>query len=143
MAIADPIDPVTEEDDRPSVKALIDEHRKMIDKVKAEVQQEDLYDPTKHDDLWFLRFCMSHKKSKPAIKAAKHTLKFREEHNLDLKDIRDRKPQDVKEGILHDFWRKKMVTDEALVLTLPDKRRSVVVFLKFADIEQHESVKTV
>jgi len=81
-ALADPIEPVCPEDNRPSAKKLIVEYREKIDKIRDEVSKDPLYDRTKHDDLWLLRFYLSHKKSKPAIQAAKHTLEFRAKYNL-------------------------------------------------------------
>lgn len=38
-AIADPIEPLNSHDERESVKALIEEHREKIDKIKFEVAQ--------------------------------------------------------------------------------------------------------
>ena len=67
VAIADPIEPVNEHDDRVSVKDLIKEHREKIDKIREGIQDDPLYDPTRHDDLWIVRFWLSHKKSKHEI----------------------------------------------------------------------------
>ena len=92
VAIADPIDPVTPEDVRPSVKALIDEHRVKIDKIKGEISSHALYDANKHDDLWILHFWLSHKKTKKAVAAALHTLEYRQKYNLDEQDIRHDTP---------------------------------------------------
>jgi hypothetical protein len=48
-----------------------------------------LYQPSKHDDLWVVRFLLSHKRSvKASIKAPQHTLQFRAQHKLDDTDIR-------------------------------------------------------
>jgi hypothetical protein len=103
VAIADAIPPVCPEDDRPAVKDLIQEHRAKIDKITEAVKDHPLYDPNKHDDLWILRFWLSHKKTKAAIDAAKYTLQFRQEHHLDDKDIRDTAPHRVKEGKVHEY----------------------------------------
>lgn len=85
-----PIDPVNEFDDRPSVADLIAEHRSYIDRVREQLQDENpLFSNEKHDELWILRFLMSHKNNvKAASKAAIHTLDFRNEHKLDEKDLR-------------------------------------------------------
>jgi hypothetical protein len=88
VAIADPIPPTNDRDDRPAVKELVQEHRVKIDRLREELEKELLYDSTKHDDLWMLRFLLSHKKVKAALKAAKHTLQFRADLKLDEKDIR-------------------------------------------------------
>lgn len=87
--IADPIAPVDANDARPSVKDLIEDHRKTICEIKSDLEKDPLYSPHKHDDLWILRFVLSHKSnSKVATQAAKTTLLFRQEHKLDEEDIR-------------------------------------------------------
>jgi hypothetical protein len=82
-------------DSRPLVADLISEHRLAIDEMKeslAEIDGSDchlLYDPNKHDDLWILRFLLSHKNNRIAsLEAAKKTLLFRKKHSLDDEDIR-------------------------------------------------------
>ena len=60
VAVIDPIPLLNEYDVRPSVKALIFENRKMIDDVKHELQSDPLYRSDKHDELWILRFLLSH-----------------------------------------------------------------------------------
>lgn len=77
-------------DDRPAVNDLIAAHRSSIDALKDALAAADepLYRPLKHDDLWLLRFVLSHKKStKKALKAARHALEFRKQHRLDEKDM--------------------------------------------------------
>jgi hypothetical protein len=133
VPIVDAIDPVTPEDDRLSVKELIATHRESIDKIKVELDSDPLFDyPAKHDDLWILRFYLSHKKVKPSVKAAKHTLLFRKEHNLDEKSLMsDPSPHLAKDGPLYEYWRDRSPND-SLVFSLPDKKRGVVGFFKFA-----------
>jgi hypothetical protein len=130
VAIADPIAPVVPEDKRESVKELIANHREKIDKVKESLEDDPLYDPAnKHDDLWVLRFILSHKKkTKPALKAAKHTLQFREKHNLDDEDIRGKDPHKLKSGNVHEYWQKRCKGD-AILTTHPDPKRGVIMFL--------------
>ncbi|CAB9498710.1 expressed unknown protein [Seminavis robusta] len=139
-AIADPIDPICPEDERPSVKELIVKHSEKIAKIKAALADDPLYDPSKHDDLWILRFWLSHKKSKSAIEAAKYTLEFRKKHNLDELDIRDLPPQHVKDGKLGEFktaWKR----DDAVVFFQPDPKRGVVAFLTLDLLDQHAMVE--
>ena len=64
VALADPIDPICPEDDRPAVKDLIVEHGEKIAKIKSALIDHPLYEEDKHDDLWILRYWLSHKKSK-------------------------------------------------------------------------------
>lgn len=130
-AVADPIEPITSHDERPSVKALLEEHREKIDKIKLEVSQDPLYDATKHDDLWMLRFWLSHNKSKQAIAAAKTTLLFRQKYQLDQTDIRQDAPHKTKEPRVADYWKTRWNSD-GVIITLPDKQRGTVVFIAIA-----------
>jgi hypothetical protein len=132
--VADPIEPITSHDDRPSVKDLIKEHRDKIDKIQAALAEDPLYDPTKHDDLWVLRFYLSRKKSKEAIAAAKTTLQFRKKWNLDSKDIRKELPHTTDEPRCKEYWEVRCKED-GIVCALPDKKRGVVMFLKFAQMD--------
>ncbi|KAL3910496.1 MAG: hypothetical protein SGILL_007667 [Bacillariaceae sp.] len=132
--VADPIEPVTSHDDRPAVKDLIEEHRDKIDKIQAAIAEDPLYDPTKHDDLWMLRFWLSHKKSKDAIAAAKATLLFRKKYDLDKKDIRKKLPHTTDEPRCKEYWEVRCKGD-GIICALPDKKRGVVMFLKFAQMD--------
>ena len=91
-----PIDPVTPEDDRPAICDLLSEHAEPVLKIKEAIESNPLYNPKLHDDLWMLRFWLSHKDSssktskalKHAIDAAVETLEYRNKHKLDEADIR-------------------------------------------------------
>lgn len=143
VAIADPIPPVNECDDRPSVKALIDENRTIIDETKKELEADPLYNAGKHDDLWILRFLLSHKKNtKAAVKAAKTTLAFRDKYKLDEKDIRPFPPgPDCKSDAVKRYV--KYIPDGALSCTVPDAKRGLVAFLGVDVIDQHKVAKNV
>ena len=105
-AVADPIDPINEHDERPSVKALLDQHSDKIDKIRQGTVDDPLFDAKKHDDLWILRFWLSHKKTKQAIAAAKTTLLFRQKYKLDDKDIRDDMPHKTEYRNIGRGWRR-------------------------------------
>ena len=142
--IRDPIPPLNEHDDRPSVKELIEKHRSAIDKVRSELVSDPLFDIKKHDDLWILRFVLSHKKNhfKATIKAAKHTLAFRKEHHLDEKDIRytTRSTGFAKES----FERYTAhCSDDAFQFLVPDENRGVIAFINMNGVDQNEMVKNV
>ncbi|CAB9509061.1 expressed unknown protein [Seminavis robusta] len=157
-AIAEkPIDPVCPEDHRPAVADLIKKHSEKIAKIKGVLEDDPLYNPTKHDDLWILRFWLSHKKSKTAIAAAKHTLEFRDKHKLDEKDIRSVPPHQVKlkgdnnsnnnDNEQDDDMHTQKVAEfmskwkrDAMVLTLPDKERGVVGFIRIKSMDHHKLV---
>jgi len=128
VAIADAIG---EDDRRPSVKQLIDENRELIDQVESQLLQNELYDVSKHDDLWILRFLLSHEKNTPrALEAAEATLRFRKTHKLDSIDIRAFPPQErdqVKNEAFQHFMNSGIGTD-AFTLVVPNKRKLGVVF---------------
>jgi len=145
VAVADPIPPVNEHDKRPSVKELIEKHRSVIDQVKQELGQDPLYDDTKHDDLWILRFVLSHKKKKKAvIKAAKHTLQFRREHKLDEEDMRPyppvggpdhpRKAANIRYAACNG--------DDFCLFCVPDPQLGVITVLELGSIDQYKLVET-
>ena len=91
-----PIDPVTPEDVRPAIRDLLAEHADQILKIREGIETNPLYDPKLHDDLWMLRFWLSHKDSsskpakalKSAIDAAAETMEFRKKYKLDDADVR-------------------------------------------------------
>ena len=142
VAIADPIPPVDPEDTRPSVKDLIAKHRAAIDEVANELRSHILYDANKHDDLWILRFCMSHKKTKKAVKAAKSTMEFRKEHRLDEKDIRF-VPGTVDQPDIPEVLKRYLTYcgDDGVQFTLPDSKRGVVAFIKLDSLQQQTLLK--
>jgi hypothetical protein len=143
VPIADPIAPVNDKDDRPSVKELIAQHREHIDEVKTELTDDPLYDPNKHDDLWIVRFLLSHKLRKNlAVKAAKHTLDFRKKYKLDEKDTRHAVPSSK-----IDIPAMKRYTshcdDDTFLWVLPDPQRGVVLFMRYAGSDQNALAQNV
>lgn len=133
--IADPpITPIDRHDDRPSVSSLITEHRTVIDDVRNELRTDPLYDRHKHDDLWILRFVLSHNQNvSSAVRAAKYTLAFRKQHQLDEKDVRYGQPSDNES--LQRYM--KHVRDDAIRFVVPDHRRSVILFIAIGGVNQH------
>lgn len=141
--LADPIGPVTPEDDRPSVVDLIQKHRSDIDAVRSALQKDDpLFVPCQHDDLWLLRFLLSHKKVIEAVVAAKLALKFRHEHHLDEEDIRF--SPDLNK-LTDEGWKKLSQNSKpgAYSFTLPDATRGPVAYMQFADIDQNSLAKLI
>ena len=139
--VADPISPLDEHDDRPSAKTLIDEHRSIIDEARRELATDPLFEATKHDELWILRFLLSHKlDAKLAVEAAKTTLAFRRQHKLDEQDIRF-KP--VSKDHENEYVRQHQAFchEGAVQFVVPDTKRGVIGFLHFAGIDQHAMVK--
>jgi CRAL/TRIO domain len=143
LIIADPIPPVNKYDERPSVKVLLTEHQKLIEQVRMELVLDPLYDRNKHDDLWIMRFIMSHKKKlKDSIKAAKRTLLFRKEYGLDDNDIRYNTSLD---GFASQSFERylKYCKDDVFSFVIPDQQRGVVGFINLGSMDQHELVKNV
>lgn len=138
-----PIAPVNEHDVRVNVNDLIKEYQPKIDLVRNELVLDPLYNKNKHDDLWILRFLLSHKqKVKEAVKAAKFTLAFRKEHSLDASDIRYTTPRT---GFAKDSLTRYLhyCKDDSLLFTLPDQTRGVVAFINIGGVPQDELVKNV
>ena len=150
--MADPIEPVDKLDKRPAVKDLIQEHRSAIDAVAKELKSDALFDPSKHDDLWILRFVLSHCKSKKkttdktlakAAAAAKATLVFRKEHKLDDEDLRAHVPSARATHPLAKDMSKylSLCADDAMVVCIPDRRRGPVSFIQYMSIDQEAVVE--
>lgn len=129
VAIAAPIEPVCPEDVRLSVLDLIRDHSTAIAEVRGELETDPLFDANKHDDLWILRFILSHKKkTKSAVKAAKYTLGFRAQHRLDNLDIRDTPPHKVPEGRVKEYYDVRCFKNRCIVM-VPDKQRGAISYV--------------
>lgn len=142
-AIADPIDIEGFEDRRPPVKEMISEYRDLIDTVQKELSENDLYDQAKHDDLWILRFLLSHKKNtERALEAAKSTLIFRQKRSLDSKDIRFTPPQDRDKVQDNEPFHRFMdggVGLDGVTEVVPDKKRGGSIFyFNISSIDTHK-----
>ena len=82
--------PSTPHDDRPSVVDLLATHAASLSALREHVSVDALYSPEKHDDLWLLRFLLSHLKPgkeasgvRSAAKAARSTLAWRAANSMD------------------------------------------------------------
>jgi len=137
----------SQDDERPVVRDLIREHRDLIDQMAAALsssENEESYDATKHDDLWCLRFLLSHKKNLPkAIQAAKTTLVFRREHGLDeLGDIRETAPQNAEIAAWQRFRDSGGVSERSILYTVPDLQRGgVLTFFDIGSMDPHKLAK--
>jgi hypothetical protein len=135
-----PIEPCTKHDDRPAVKDLIDEHSIKIETLRASIKEIPLYDPVKHDDLWLLRFIMSHKKVEKATAAAKATIIYRESKKLDSVDIRGDWPGRASEKeIVCKYF--NCIEEGGLVFSVPHKDRSMLMMVNYAKFDLHKLVK--
>lgn len=152
-------------DPRPLVKDLICEHRDLIDEMVLSLSNNtnssdditsqspttaSLFDHAhKHDDLWCLRFLLSHKKNlNNAIAAARTTLKFRSKYHLDEADLRESAPQHLRktdhiknfDGFRR-FMASGIVSDDgssSIVYNVPDpKRLGTVMYINIGSLDTH------
>lgn len=78
-----------EKDNRPLVRDLLEQHASKLAELRAILEKEASYSAEHYDNLWMLRFLLSHKKVSKAAAAAINTMKFRQERGLNnLGDIR-------------------------------------------------------
>ena len=120
--------------------------------MAKELQQDPFFDASKHDDLWILRFVLSHCKTRKkttnktiakAVEAAKTTLAFRKKHNLDDEDIRAFPPNKdcphPKGANCAKYF--SCCDDDAMVICIPNKQRCVISFFQFSSIDQEACVE--
>eukprot|EP00980_Cylindrotheca_fusiformis_P007584 scaffold1580_cov116-Cylindrotheca_fusiformis.AAC.19 len=143
-------------DRRPLINDLLQEHADAISSVRdAIIANEDgkaIYEKgensLRYDDIWILRYLLSHKGSvKSASKAALNTILFREEKKLnELGDIRHRlKNHGVRKSQssgtsepLPGFEMYERYCDEnAAFVTQPDKDRGVILYCDVGQIDQN------
>lgn len=141
-------------DDRPFISDLLTKHSVAIKSVHDTIQADDfargIYNKPsnakRYDDIWILRFVLSHKGSvKSASKAALNTIKFREEKKInELGDIRHRLRN---YGDLDDAKRfsgeslagwelfNSFCGENAAVQTVPDDNRGLILFCDVGQID--------
>jgi len=124
-------------DDRPLVCDLLVAHSPAIKSVREIIQTHELFEANKsrYDDIWILRFVLTHNKNViAASKAAIKTMEFREKKKLnELGDIRHRVPRkddDSTSNIFqcHKKFYKYCETKDTAMNTLPDKNRGIVQY---------------
>ena len=130
----EPLPPVSKHDKRPATRDLIRHHRQKINKFKERLSSHPLYDPIKHDDLWLLRYLLSHKTVEHALPAAQNFLQYRHDLKLDDVDLRSNPPS-LTCPITAKYFQ-CMLHDHAMVFGQPDPDRGVVVYVHLAGIDQ-------
>jgi hypothetical protein len=115
--------PVNVFDDRPPIRPLLEANSEKIAFLRSSLLDNPLFDSRLHDDLWLLRFLLSHKKSVPAAaKAARTTLAWRQAHDMDTISAAIRENPAVE----HPFFlhaHKIHVRPGGIHIVTPDKRR--------------------
>jgi len=145
---------VASHENRPFVKDLLAEYSAAIAVVRDSIQNDEdcevLFNkgenPKRYDNIWILRYVLSHKgNAKSASKAALKTIKFREEKKLnELGDIRHRLRN---LGVANDtsssgseplpgyLLYEKYCGDHTAFLTLPDKDRGIILYCDVGQID--------
>lgn len=148
-------------DDRPFVKDLVLEHKTKIEDVRKKILSDEVCKPLfekhfeRYDDLWILRFVLTHKgKVKDATKAALKTIKFREEQNLnELGDIRhlirnfgikidDNENANAEEffPFYHEY--NAVCEKDCITITQPDPNRGILVYMDVGNFDVAQLLAT-
>lgn len=130
-----------ENSDRPLVKDLLEQHASELAELRAILEKEESYSAQHYDDLWMLRFLLSHKKVSKASAAAISTMKFRQERKLnDFGDIRHKliDHMDHKSDRCFDI-NKKFLTfckgNTAIMFAQPDPDRGLIQIISPGQVD--------
>lgn len=118
-------------DKRPHISDLLQTHSTAINVVRSIIREHPLYDKSRYDDIWILRFVLSKKNTNKAILAAIATMKFRHEKGLNnIGDIRSRLPnhKDVKHLLPGQKKLLSLCDDKAFVYAQPDVDRGILSY---------------
>lgn len=128
---------------RQAVHALLHQHAAKLEEVKRAVATHPRYDARLHDDLWMLRFLLSHKgATAAAVQAARATIDYRSLHGLDAPDL-------VCGGVeaLEIDCLKKLYSNlrdwSAITYYLPDRDRGLILIAQPSLIDFHRAASTV
>jgi len=141
-------------DDRPFISDLLTKHSVAIKSVQDIIQTDDVaqgicnkaINSERYDDIWILRFVLSHKGNvKSASKSALKTIHFREEKKLnEMGDMRHRIQNlgdviDAKRfsGESLSGWElfNSLCGEHAAIQTIPDDNRGLVLFCDVGQID--------
>ena len=139
-----PLPPVCADDDRPAICDLLALHAAPLAALRTAVAADELYRPALHDDLWLLRFWLSHKTASggsnagvaAAAKAARATLRYRHAHDLDGKDTRHEWPDEGSERPAYKGFF-GCVAPACLMHCLPHPDRGIVSFVVLSGLDMH------
>ena len=141
--IADPIPPVTPDDTRPSVKELIAQHQDCIHQVRLPLQDDPLFHAQIHDDLWILRFVLSHKsRIQNSLRAARATLAYRHHYHLDTTDLRHCNVHETSSSTPAAVQRfMHFCAPHTVRYVIPDASRGVIGFYQLSGLDQQLIVR--
>ena len=132
-------------DPRPAVTDLIEKHGSQIKDIGQLLQHDPLYDPNIQDDLWILRYFLSHKNVCKAADAAKATLQYRKEYKLDeVGDIREQWDPNYAFQQEHDLkGYHSCFEKDSVINAIPDRNRGVISYIIMKGIDQTKIVQTI
>lgn len=125
-------------DSRRTVASLLKEHEASVAAVRAVVEKDALYDPSKHDALWLLRYVMSHKGNvESSAAAAIATMHFRQRWNLDADNY---DTSELASAAVLKFY--NCLTPGAITYYVPDPDRAVILVGRVRDLNFHQLAAT-
>lgn len=139
-----PLPLVTASDDRPSIRDLLAKYSMEIVKLRQLIADDPLFVSSLHDDLWLLRFLLTHEKKggiASAARAARTTLQFRRKWNLDSEDLRLEWPDSASKVPAYVMFSK--YAGNALVHCIPHPDRGIVSFIDVAEFDQQGMINNV
>lgn len=137
-------------DNRLLVQDLLAEHTEKLAQLRNILEKEETYSKERYDDLWMLRFLLSHKlKVSKASAAAIRTMKFRQERKLnELGDVRHKLMDHLEENKtdrnfdIHKKYMSNCHSPLAIIYAIPDPDRGIVQRIDPALIDTQKSVET-
>eukprot|EP00588_Corethron_pennatum_P012161 CAMPEP_0194279760 /NCGR_PEP_ID=MMETSP0169-20130528/14111_1 /TAXON_ID=218684 /ORGANISM="Corethron pennatum, Strain L29A3" /LENGTH=287 /DNA_ID=CAMNT_0039024223 /DNA_START=28 /DNA_END=891 /DNA_ORIENTATION=- len=136
------------EDNRPLVKDLLEKHASKLADLRTILEKEESYSKEHYDDLWMLRFLLSHKKVSKASEAAISTMNYRKERKInELGDVRHKLSDHTAAEPSDRCFEigKKFLTcfhsNLASMYALPDPDRGIVTIATPALIDQKKCMK--
>jgi len=120
--------PSVESHGRALVRDLIKQHEKQIIELRTAMRQVPLFNEDQHDDLWLLRFVLSHKGATAAYEAAQRCLIFRHEHSLDDPNFPIGGPEALKVPAVEHLF-SQMKDESGMLFYKPDADRGAIYMI--------------
>ena len=131
---------------RESVRKLVQHHAEALEQLRLAVQHDALYHPERHDDLFLLRFLLSHHRKggdgvAAAAKAVRATLAYRHKWGMDADDLPCGGPEGLKVPAVAKMWA-ILREPHAITYYCPDPRRGMLLIATPALLDFHRAVAT-
>lgn len=122
---------------RTSVPELIVEHAEQLAALRSAVCDDPLFDPKRHDEIWLLRFVLSHKSNIPAsASAVRGCLAFRKQHNMDDPNLPICGPAALEVPEVAKLF-SLMASPAAQLYYTPDANRGAILIITPAMVNTH------